>query len=192
MQTQQVSSSNEMTYEERLAELGKILDTHEVHVYSDRFKVNQTLLFRSEWDAREFANLLIEAGRVTHDELDDECLECYSEDDVFRNYESPVFGRGWRVMVFCRFPRQKNSEVPGRFLEFLYGHRFGAHRMAEPSSKVFVSYGGRDCDGYDWHLTAEYRSLSEAAEDCGSRYESADGPMGWSVITRDQFEQSPY
>jgi hypothetical protein len=203
METQTTVAEETLSYEQRLAMLASIrIHTHEVHAKSDHFKVNQVFKFNSLEDAREFALLLVAAARITHDEtvLKAKYVDgyngvenTYSEDDVFRNYESPVFGKGWHVIVTACFrPSRRDESVPEPCREFVFGHRFGANRMADPHSKVFVSYGGKDCDGYNWSTVYEYRDLHEAAKGCQDQYESADGYVGWSVISRDEFEEYPH
>jgi hypothetical protein len=202
MEQTNVETPVEETYEEKLAKLVSLgIATHEVHVKSDRFKVNEKFKFFNLEDAQEFVRACLPAARETHEEswtkgryvdsytgLD----KTYSHYDVFQNYDSEVFGKGWKIEVYCRYPRSRrhpeNIEIG---MEFVYGHRFGAHRMAHPSSKVFIHFGGRDCDGYRWNDVCEYRDLHEAAKACDERYESADGPMGWSVITLDDYESFP-
>jgi len=197
METQTAEDS--LSYEDRIKMLASInIATHEVHVKSDRFKVNQVFKFFNMDDAREFALEMVAAGRITHDEVVEKSRyvdgyngvqDLYSEDEVFRDYESPVFGWGWSVVVTSLFcPSRRDPNVPESCRKFVFGHRFGANRMADPESKVFVSYGGRDCDGYRWSSVYEYRDLHEAAKGCADQYESADGPMGWSVISKTEFE----
>lgn len=199
METQQITESEKLSYEDCLRELASLkIPTHEVHAKSDRFGVNQVFDFYSLEDAREFALLLVAAGRETHDEIIERSRyidgyngvrDRYSAYDVFNNYESPVFGMGWLVTVTSLWkPSQRDENVPEHCREFVFGHRFGANRMADPASKVFIAYGGTDCDGYRWSSVYEYRDLHEAAKGCDSQYEAADGPMGWSVISQTEFE----
>jgi len=195
----QTAEIDKASYEDRIKMLASInIASYEVHAKSDRFKVNQTFKFFSLDDAREFALLLVDAGRETHEETVEKSRyvdgyngvrDLYSEDDVFRNYDSPVFGKGWSVVVTSLFrPSRRDPNVPENCREFVFGHRFGANRMADPASKVFVSYGGRDCDGYRWSTVYEYPDLHRAAKGCDDQYESADGPMGWSIISKTDFE----
>lgn len=192
----------EETYEEKLTQLVALgVATHEVRITSDCFKVTEKFKFFSLEDAQEFVRACLPAARETHGE---EWVEgryvdsytglekTYSYYDVFRNYDSEVFGKGWKIEVYCRYPRsRRNPENIEIGMEFVYGHRFGAHRMAHPSSKVFIHYAGRDCDGYRWDDVREYRDLHEAAKACDDTHEAADGPMGWSIISMDEYEAFP-
>lgn len=199
---QAIEIADEDTYEERLANLAANgFPTHEVHIKSDRFGVNERFKFLTLEDAQEFVRACLPAARETHEEewVDGKYVDSYrglsqtfSYDAVFRDYDSPVFGKGWWIAVYCLFPRsRRHPEHVDLGLEFVYGHRYGAHRMANPSSKVFIYYGGRDCDGFKWNDVAQYQDLHEAAKACDSKYEWADGPMGWSVITMDEYEAFP-
>jgi len=191
------TQEQELTYEERLRELGKIVATHEVRVISDRFGVTATLKYHSEEEAREVALWLIDGARWVHEEL--ECKGRYEGDysgvsklctneELFHDWNSPLYGKGWKIEVWCRFPKHPFGEMPLSVPEFVFGHRFGANRVANPDSKVFVLYSGEDCDHSRWAKVREYKSLREAAEDCEREQENADGPMGYSVISEDEFE----
>lgn len=103
-------------------------------------------------------------------------------------YEFQNLENSWTIYVYDLYPQKEGTEDIGRKEEFLFGRRYGAARIANPDSKVFVWYGGRDCDGYTWHNVKEYKTLTEAAEDCESVLQSADGPTSWQISSQDSFE----
>ena len=181
----------EMTYEEAVEKLKGIgLHSHEIRIYSSRWG-SQTIEMYNLDDARTLALALVEAARELHGErwISHRPYGHDTLDEVLTNEE--MWDRHyWMVSVWDVLPRAKWHEdaVDPSRTEFIFGHRCGAYRMANPESKVFLSTGGRDCDGYRWAQVHEYRTLLEAHEDLESSYEWADGPMGWSVITQDQFE----
>lgn len=185
------------TYEQKLAALVSInMMPFEVSVRSDRFKVNGVFKFATKQEAFNFANLMIHVGRETHDEkiLKAKYIDGYSgleqtfsEDEVFDS-EGSIFGYGWKVDVMCIFPRLGKSEDFGHQPKWLHGGRFGANRVALPTSKVFVHYWGRDCDGYGWSNIHQYANLHEAAEGFDGVVEGLDGTMGWEVVTKSYYE----
>jgi len=186
-----------LTYEDRLRELGKITTTHEVRVRSDRFKVDATLEFRNEEDAREVARLLVEAAREVHGEKevrgkytgDYSGLEkIYSYEDVYYNSLSAVYMQGWSIEVWCLFPKHPYAEIPLSEPEIVVEYRFGANRVARPDSKVFVYCCGTDCDGTFGQGVYEFAGLREAADGVESLYQGADGSMNYSVISRQEYE----
>lgn len=201
MQTETTTDSGEnWTYEERLEKLASIgLHTHEIHVRSWRYKVNEVIKCYSEDDARKLALMLVDAGRETHDEhvleakyIDDYVgveTRCAAEDVLYPDGEH--YGKGWQVTVWCKFPRAKydeNSIAHGNRHEFVFGHRFGANQMANPRSKVFLWIGGRDCDGYRYGSVYEFDEIWDAAKWVEESQSWADGVEGYSVIDQEYFE----
>lgn len=190
METTQTETKSEMTYEEAIEKLkGFGFHTHEVRISSTRYG-NRTLKCFSEDDARSLAHLLVQAARELHGEVWIE--NRYGEDSLeeLLTWEEFHETDNWKVEVWHVTPRaQWNPEaVNMNAAEFVFGHRRGAYLMARPDSKVFVYTGGRDCDGYRWGSVSEFKTLLEAHEHVEESYRWADGPMGWSVITRDDFE----
>jgi hypothetical protein len=197
---QTTTEEENWTYEERLAKLAAMgFHTHEIHVRSWRYNVDEVIKCNSEADARELALMLVEAGRETHDEhiltakyIDDYVgvEECYSHEDVCHP-DGEQYGKGWHVIVSCKYPRaqyDENAIAHGNRHEFVFGHRFGANRMANPRSKVFLWIGGRDCDGYRYGSVYEFDEIWDASKWVLESQSWADGLEGYSVIDREYFE----
>lgn len=184
-----LAATEEKSFEKRVEELGALgIPTHEVRVQSYLYGVDQMILFTSEEEARTFAHVMVEAGRAAYGEQTTQGK--YIDDyegvaDTCTEEEAVV--RGWRVMVFAHYTEGRNGILISS-PTFLFGHRFGANRVADPTSKVFLRIYGRDCDGYGIHKVQEYRDLHAAAEGMDEEYKWADGVLSWSVITKDEFE----
>lgn len=187
----QVEESVE-TYESRLSALSKILPIFEVFVRSYRYGINHRFEARSIEEVREFVSAAVEAARKTHDEeivVPRYCDEYEGVKNLVSDEDEEFQSRGWSLSVYSLFaPSRRDPEVPESNRQFVYGHRYGANRVANPSSKVFVYYGGRDCDGLSWSSVSEFADLHEAAQGTDSRFESADGPMWWRVASKEEFE----
>lgn len=194
MQTSQVES----TYEEKLQGLAALgVATHEVCWSSDRYHTREVVHFYSEENARKFALILVEAARASHDE---ETLHgsdsgwCAADRgngmlEVCTRQEMEE-QRGWMIQVSCLFAQSpyNENEFSNKRRKFVFGHRYGANRLASPESKVFVCIGGRDCDGYRYSSVHEFTSLRDAAEYVEESAQWADGAEGHSVISQDEYE----
>jgi len=96
----------------------------------------------------------------------------------------------WMLSAWCDFPSDSEGVKidPNRKPQFIRGERFGAQRLAAPSSKVFVWIGGRDCDGEKYGGVYEFDEIWEASEYTQQSQLASDGHENYGVITRDQFE----
>lgn len=188
----EASSVEEATYEDRLAEIAKIRPLYEVWVSSWRFGVRGRFEARTLQEVQEFVRLAVDAARVVHGETVVRPRyrdEYEGVENLVDENDDEFLEQGWRITVNSLYsPSRRDPSIPERVPSFLFGHRYGANRVANPDSKVFVSYGGTDCDGGEWGRVSEYLDLHDAAKGCHEQYEWADGPMSWSVITKFQFE----
>lgn len=62
-------------------------------------------------------------------------------------------------------------------------------RVVPPHHRVFISIGGRDCDGFGWREYRSFENLKEAQEDVDNTLEWADGPTDYCTLNVDDWER---
>ena len=181
----------DIPYEERIAAIQDLgIATHEIRVKAPRFGVNETIECSNEDQAYFIAHNLVDAARELHDEEMDRygCFEPLTFDEFLSE-------GGWKIEVYELFPRELTAlglegNNISRKKRFMFGHRMGASKMANPKSKVFLSISGRDCDNARWSITREFPDLFSAHAYVEEEGRHAEGPWGWSCISRDDYEMS--
>ena len=173
-----MAQSDSLTTTAKLKALG--LHSYEVRVQSYNFpKGNRTYKAYSEDDAYALTLALRDAGRALHGETFDR------DGDLDETVEWE--NAQWHVECWDMYPEDDEGKVSSK-PKRMFGHRHGAYIMADPRSKVFVWAGGSDCDGYDYHSTGQFETLLEAHEWLEEVANGAEGPWGWGIITRDDYE----
>ena len=187
MTTNKPKSVKNMTYEESLQAL--------VALGVSPFRVSGTLwgrqiesvLFNTREEACTYLNKEIDKIR---EEFEEEV-----ENGILVDTCSPEEGdKKWTLSVWCDFPSEPGMDrlAHTRKPEFIRGCRFGAERLANPNSKVFVWIGGRDCDNANYGGVYEFNELWDASDYVTESGQSSDGREGYSVITRHDFETFIY
>jgi hypothetical protein len=184
--TTEPTTEERLTYSERLEmyrrELPR-LTLYKLLVHSPRFGTRE-LRFRTEEDAISIAR----------DHVVPYLRARYGDDHRDDNY-----WHSWDVQLWCTFCSIPEDEDYADSWEshpcpngnaFVWGWASGQARMAHPLAKVFISMGGRDCDGYRWHTVSQAPTFAEAEKVVQSMYASADGPCGWSSINKHDYETS--
>jgi hypothetical protein len=156
---------------------------HYTKLYTN-FRTDALSLFRKLVStARELYNEELQTDRYRRGEF---LGETVANEDL---YDLP---NTWEIRVFDSMPCVEKPDGGISFRsekkEEIAGCRLGAYRLAKSNSKVFVSHGGRDCDRVRYHTLSEFSSLREAADAMDESAKYAEGPWGYSVISRDEFE----
>jgi hypothetical protein len=184
--TEMESTTEErLTYSERLAqfreEAPRVL-MYKVTIHSPRFGTRE-LRFRTEEDAVETVR---------------EHIVPYLRARYGDDHRDDSYWHSWEVTLWCIFPAIHDDSDYAESWEswpthngnaFVWGWASGQARMAHPLAKVFISMGGRDCDHARWHTVSQAPTFAEAEKVVQSMYASADGPCGWSSISRDDYER---
>lgn len=92
--------------------------------------------------------------------------------------ESQELGIDFEATLYCR--------AEGYL--WLRGYDSDKMRVAHPKHRVFVSIGGRDCDGFSWREYRSFRNLEEAAKEMNGILYWADGPTGYETLSREEWE----
>ena len=165
-----------------------------VETYSAKLGIRRRVRFSAASDALEFAKTIADKARIFHQERSTSGKTCDSYSGLKRAFAQADFYdcasdayKSWWVVSVIEVHR--NGEAV-----WLKGYRYGANRMADPESRIFIRTRGKDAEGFEFCRVDEYRYLSEAKE-ATDQLEDTLAAAGVTflvheTITKDEYETS--
>lgn len=157
-----------------------------VETYSAKLGIRRRVRFSAASDALEFAKTIADKARIFHQERSTSGKKRTFAQEDFYDCASDAYKSWWVVSVL---EVHRNGEAV-----WLKGYRYGANRMADPESRIFIRTRGKDAEGFEFCRVDEYRYLSEAKE-ATDQLEDTLAAAGVTflvheTITKDEYETS--